>query len=71
MNKCQCPEEGRATDKFMYGPEEWAGMWHEPGECKGTNDIKLYNRNGTLLYLCSCCHSFMFGDVEVPDVKVE
>ncbi len=65
--KCQCPETSFTPKEHedMYSEEEKSGMNHEPGECTGTNDIKLYERNGKKLYLCSCC--FLFGDKELKN----
>ncbi len=63
--KCECPERANVSpeDECLYSDEEKSGMNHEQGECKGTNDIKQYIRNGKKLWLCSCCN-FM-GDKEV------
>lgn len=56
--KCQCPELGIVPKEreFMYLEAEKSGMNHKPNQCKGTNEIKLYNRGGKKLYLCSCCN---------------
>ena len=57
--RCQCPETGYVTANrlIMYDVvKERPYVNHKPGECKCTNDIRLYNRNGELLYLCSCCY---------------
>lgn len=62
-HKCECPEKGTATNKYLYSPEEYSGMTHEPKKCKGTNDIRLYKRDNKKLWLCSCC--YLFGDKEV------
>ena len=63
--KCECPDTGETPSEreYQYAEEEKSGMNHKPNECKGTNKIKLYNRNGKALFLCSCCN--MFGDKEV------
>lgn len=55
--KCQCPDKGVVPPEreILYSSEEKSGMNHEPGKCLGTNEIKLYDRNGKKLYLCSCC----------------
>jgi hypothetical protein len=68
-NKCQCPETGNVSpeDEFMYSKEERTGMNHKPNECKGTNDLKLYERNGKKIWLCSCC--FIPGDTEIEESK--
>lgn len=62
-HKCECPERGSATDKSMYSPEEYSGMFHEPNECKGTNEITLNKRNDKELWLCSCCT--LLGDIRL------
>lgn len=63
--KCQCPEKGVTPPEreSMYAPEEKSGMNHEPNKCNGTNEIKLYERDGRKLYLCSCC--YLSGDKEI------
>ena len=60
--KCQCPEKGTisSASEFMYSDSEKLGMNHEPNECNGTNEIRLYSRGNKELYLCSCC--WLFGD---------
>ena len=59
--KCQCPlESNGGLGIGWYSPEEYSGVVHKPNKCKGTNEIKLYERNGKKLYLCSCC--VVFGD---------
>ena len=60
--RCQCPTKGYVPEErmYMYSPEEKSGMNHSPGKCKGMNEIKLYERDGKKLFLCSCCH--VFGD---------
>ena len=65
QHKCECPYESTATEKRMYSPEEYSGMRHKPNECKGTNDVKLFDRNGKKMYLCSCCE--LFGDKVIKE----
>lgn len=62
---CECPEVGRlGCDSSWYNEEtELPFVNHEPHNCKCTNDIKMYNRKGRTLYLCSICN--LTGDVEV------
>ena len=62
--KCECPNKGivEKSDEHLYSEEEKSGMNHKKGECKGTNEIKQYIRNGKKLWLCSCC---TLGDIEV------
>ena len=63
--KCECDGKGFVTPEreYQYSEEEKSGMNHEPNECKGTNEIKLYQRGDKKLYLCSCCN--VFGDKEI------
>lgn len=64
--RCECPEEGNAVyPEEDYLPEERIGMFHAPNECKCTNELKQYRRNGKLLWLCSCC--FFLSDKEVTE----
>lgn len=58
--KCECDVKSFVPPEreHNYSDEEKLGMNHEPNECKGTNKIKLYKRNGKKIYLCSCCNSF-------------
>jgi hypothetical protein len=30
-------------------------MYHKAGQCPGDFELKLYRRDGQLLWLCSCC----------------
>lgn len=59
---CECPEVGKlGCDPSWYDPiTELSFTNHEPNECKCTNDIKTYIRNGKTLNLCSICN--MWGD---------
>ena len=56
--KCECSERGEVSpDKeIQYSDAEKSGMNHEPNECKGTNEIRTYIRDGKELNLCSCCY---------------
>ena len=55
--KCECPERGvLSLFADWYDPEtELPYVDHEPGECKCTNELKKYKRDGKVLWLCSCC----------------
>lgn len=56
--KCQCPEEGRLDPsiKHLYHKKtELPFVVHEPYQCKCTNNIKLFERQGKKLFLCSIC----------------
>ena len=57
-NKCEC----KRTGKLKIGFDNWYDeklelpfVNHKPGKCKCTNELKIYNRNGKKLTLCSCC----------------
>lgn len=63
--RCECPETGKLNPEWesVYDQEvELPFVNHEPGKCKCTNGLRLYSRNGNLLYLCSNCHTLTFGD---------
>ena len=66
-HKCECPFKGNAPSYMedFYSEEEKIGMNHKPNECKCTNDLKQYIRNGKKIWLCSCC--CLFGDKEVKE----
>jgi len=56
--KCECDEEGvlKLETSSMYDKEkELPFVNHKPNECKCTNDLKQYIRNGKKVWLCSCC----------------
>lgn len=68
--KCQCPFEG----KFLVGMEGWYDkelelpfVEHKPNECKCTNKLKQYLRDGKKIWLCSCC--VMFNDKLIEQEK--
>ena len=65
MVKCECNRTGNVSPEreSMYSNKEKSGMNHKPGECKGTNEVKLYLRRGKKIWLCSCCS--MPGDEEI------
>lgn len=50
--ECECPD---------------IAMYHKPGECKGTYELKLYERDGKQLWLCSVCN--LPGDELVEEPK--
>lgn len=58
--RCECAEVGRvaAGMECWYSPEELAVANHEPGECRGTLDLALYEdkATGQRLHLCSVCN---------------
>jgi len=56
--KCECDEIGKLKSgmESLYNKEnELPFVNHKPNECKCTNDLKQYIRNGKKLWLCSCC----------------
>lgn len=66
MLRCECPEEGvkNISMRGWYDQKnEWPFVKHKPGQCRCTNEIKLYERDGKRLWLCSNC--YMSGDREV------
>ncbi len=63
-HRCECPEEGKATNMAWYSVDEYKAMRHLPGQCPGDYNVKLYNRNGVPMWLCSCCH--LAGDLPMP-----
>jgi RNA polymerase-binding transcription factor DksA len=55
---CECPTRGELQEGMAswYDKEkELPFVNHETNKCKCTNDIKLYERNGKKLWLCSNC----------------
>ena len=62
-NKCQCPTQGvlQPGQAHRYDAElELPYVDHEPDQCRGTNGLALYDRNGEPLWLCSNCN--LLGD---------
>ena len=56
--RCECNETGVLHDGTanMYDKvTELPFVAHEPNECKCTNELKQYIRDGKKLWLCSCC----------------
>ena len=65
MVKCECKETGtlRPDMAYMYDSEtELPFVNHKPGECKCTNDLKQYHKDGKKVWLCSCC---VMGEIPV------
>lgn len=60
-NECECNKKGvlREGMASLYDEEtELPFVIHEPNECKCTNELKEYIRNGKKVVLCSnCCLS--------------
>lgn len=58
MPKCECNNVGKLFPGYenMYDPKkELPFVNHTPGECKCTNELKQYWKNGKKVWLCSCC----------------
>lgn len=56
--RCECPNKGTLFNDLLplYDPKtELPFVEHKPNECKCTNGLKRYNRDGKILWLCSCC----------------
>lgn len=56
---CECDDEGvlMLGMGMFYNPDtELPFVKHEPHQCKCTNDLKLFRRNGKVVTLCSCCN---------------
>lgn len=61
--KCQCPDIGEVEPDRLGEYDEKTErpfLNHAPGECKCTNMLAQYDRNGVVLWLCSIC--CVFGD---------
>jgi len=59
MIKCQCDDTGELNPGMasLYDINtELPFVDHEPNECRGTNDLQLYERAGKKLWLCSNCN---------------
>lgn len=69
--KCQCPYDQVVTDavsRSRYNPvTERSFLNHKPGECQCQNDLRQYDRDGKILWLCSCC--VLLGDVPINQKK--
>ena len=58
MPRCECPELSERDPVLdgLYDPvTEEPFRKHAPGECRCTNDLALYDRNGKQMWLCSMC----------------
>lgn len=60
---CECPHVGEqgCPDEYYDEVTELPFTSHAPNECKCTNNIRAYSRNGKILNLCSICN--LPGDV--------
>lgn len=66
--QCECPYVGEVTPERMRDYDEQLEqpfVNHEPGQCRCTNDIRLYRREDARLWLCSICT--MFGDENIKN----
>ena len=67
LMKCECQNVGRLMPMMasQYDPDtELPFVNHKAGECKCTNELKKYKKNGKIVHLCSCC---VMGEEEVKD----
>lgn len=58
MPQCECPHYGRqgCPDSAYNAEKELPFVYHNPGECKCTNQLKLWrNEAGKTRWLCSIC----------------
>ena len=56
--KCECDTKGVLSEGMtsMYDEKkELPFVDHKPNECKCTNELKQYIRDGKRIWLCSCC----------------
>ncbi len=56
--KCECQKTGslRSGMSGAYDTKkELPFVNHKPGQCKCTNDLQEYEKNGKKVTLCSCC----------------
>ena len=71
MDKCECDQTGKLMPGMvdLYDEEtELPYVNHKPGECKCTNGLKRYKRNGKIIVLCSCCN--LLGDELQEDLGI-
>jgi len=57
-DKCECDRNAKLIPGWEdeYDKElELPFVTHKPGECKCTNELKEYIRDGKKITLCSCC----------------
>lgn len=78
MKKCQCQNLGWRNfklDKLYDSVTENPYRNHEPGECKCTNNIRKFNRDGKEIYLCSICYlpsdTLVNGEAKMSNHKVK
>ena len=63
--KCECKNTGilRKHMVHMYDEKkELPFVNHKSGECKCTNKLTQYHKDGKKVWLCSCCY---MGEKEV------
>jgi len=56
--RCECKGTGVLRDDMihLYDEEkELPFVNHKPNECKCTNNLKQYWKDGKKVWLCSCC----------------
>ena len=65
--KCECNGTAILNPNWIdaYDPiTELPFVEHKPNECKCTNDLKQYWKNGKKVWLCSCC---VMGEEKVKE----
>lgn len=55
--KCECDNVGIQSwpDKWYDDELELPYVNHAPHQCRCTNNLRLFERDGKQLLLCSCC----------------
>ena len=55
--KCGCKNKGelKIGIESLYSKEELPFVNHEPNECKCTNELRKYKKEGKEVWLCSNC----------------
>lgn len=56
--RCQCNHQGILVfgQSHLYDPvTELPFVDHAPGDCRCTNDLRWFVRDGLRVLLCSCC----------------
>jgi hypothetical protein len=57
-SRCECDQDSRnnPNPRSAYFKEEFKAMKHAPGKCRGDYLLRLFDRGGKRLTLCSCCN---------------
>jgi hypothetical protein len=68
--RCECPDTGGiGLGLSWYEPQEYKALNHPKGVCPGDFGIRLYERKGQRLWLCSCCNLNSDQAIELPGVS--